>query len=127
MKQLLAFITLITITPLYSAIGCRDTSNHTNIWSDHKTLHLVQCNCPCGSDDFHAVIAQKKNMCLQCRHYRFAQDCNPINPPQANIQKSIITSKVAHMKMTPWIRLNKTIHPQGKKLYRIFKNSFINY
>jgi hypothetical protein len=124
MKLLLFIIVLISMVPLHGTIGCRDSSNHMNgLSSDHKTLHLVQCNCPCGSDTFHQIIPSKKNRCFQCQHYHFAQDCDPLNTPQTNNLKIVIGEKTTPFKATLWVPANKTIHPQGKALYQIFKKT----
>ncbi|MBY0109501.1 MAG: hypothetical protein K2X90_00070 [Candidatus Babeliaceae bacterium] len=55
------------IQSLYGSVGCMENSKHaqTKDGYDYKTLHYVECSCPCQKQR-HLI---RKGKCFKCRHY----------------------------------------------------------
>lgn len=64
---ILVLLTLVSVGHVYCSIGCMDTSKHglTQGGYDNKTLHRVECSCPCQKQR-HLL---RKGKCFKCRHY----------------------------------------------------------
>lgn len=61
------YLSMVLMVPVLGQIGCMDNSKHTDISDgyDYKTLHYVQCNCPCHKYRH----LHRKGKCFKCRHY----------------------------------------------------------
>jgi|GEM_PF-5728190 hypothetical protein len=91
MKKFILFFLSITVSRAQADIGCMDKSKHTDTRDgyDYKTLHYVECTCPCHK---HRHTA-RKNKCSQCDHYMnpkieefdtsflYTEPENPLFPP----------------------------------------------
>lgn len=67
MNKSIVFSLSITIIALDASIGCMDTSKHadTSGGYDYKTLHYVECSCPCCK----MRHLNRKGKCFKCGHY----------------------------------------------------------
>ncbi len=65
--KILLLLTFTTAGTILGDIGCMDNSKHvkTKDGYDYKTLHYVECSCPCRKQR-HLL---RKGKCFKCRHY----------------------------------------------------------